>query len=44
MVSDKMGAICPDFKGLGFKISDPIQIPDYSRGSNSERSPILDGS
>ena len=24
MVSDKMVAICPDFKWLGFQISDPI--------------------
>ena len=25
MVIDKMTAICPDFKRLGFQISDPIQ-------------------
>ena len=28
MVFDKMAAICPDFKWLGFWISDPIQNPD----------------
>ena len=26
MVYNKMAAICPDFKWLGFRISDPIQI------------------
>ena len=26
---DKMAAIYPDFKWLGFKISDPIQNPDH---------------
>ena len=29
MVSEKMAAICPDFKWLGSRISDPIQNPDY---------------
>ena len=29
MVFDKMVAICPDFKWLGFRISDPIQNPDH---------------
>ena len=29
MVFDKMAAICPDFKCLGFQISDPIQNPDH---------------
>ena len=29
MVFDKMAAICPDFKWLGFRISDPIRNPDH---------------
>ena len=29
MVSEKMAAVCPDFKWLGSRISDPIQNPDY---------------
>ena len=29
MVFDKMAAICPDFKWLGFRISDPIQNLDH---------------
>ena len=29
MVSDKMAAICPDFKWFGFRISDPIWNPDH---------------
>ena len=29
MVFDKMVAICPYFKLLVFRISDPIQNPDY---------------
>ena len=28
MVLNKMGAICPDFKLLGYRNSDPIQNPD----------------
>ena len=29
MVFDKMEAICPDFKWLGFRISDPIKNPNH---------------
>ena len=29
MVFDKMAAICPDFKWLGFRISDPIPDLDH---------------
>ena len=29
MVFDKMTAICPDYKGLGFQISDYIPNPDH---------------
>ena len=29
MVFDKMAPICPDFKWLGIRISDPIRNPDY---------------
>ena len=29
IVSDKMAPICPDFKCLGFGISNPIQNPDH---------------
>ena len=29
MVLDKMPAICPDFKRLGFQILDPIRNPDH---------------
>ena len=28
-VTDKMAAICTDFKWLGFWISDPFQNPDH---------------
>ena len=29
MVFDKMAAFFPDFKWLGFQISDPIKNPDH---------------
>ena len=29
IVFDEMAAICPDFKCLGFQISDPIWNPDH---------------
>ena len=29
IVFNKMAAICPDFKWLGFRISDAIQNPDH---------------
>ena len=29
MVIDKVAAICPDFKWMGFRISDPIQNLDH---------------
>ena len=29
IVFDKMAPICPDFKWLGFQISDPIKNPDH---------------
>ena len=29
MVFDKIAALCPDFKLLGFRISDHIQNPDH---------------
>ena len=29
MIFDKMAVICPDFKWLGFQISDPIWNPDH---------------
>ena len=33
MVFDRMGAICKDFKWLGFRISDPIRKPDHLQPS-----------